>query len=61
MGVCIAFWLLIFWGSLIGGIWKHWLWYITAAVFFGPLAGVAICAKIERMVRLKRLYRRRGK
>jgi len=54
-------WFIVFLGSLIGGFWKRWLWYITAVVFFGPLAGVAICARVKEMVRLKRLYRRKGR
>lgn len=57
MRFCVFLWLAVFWVSFVGGFWKHWLWYITVLIFFGPIATLVICAKVERMVKIKRLRR----
>ena len=54
----VLLWVTIFWTTLIGGFFKHWLWYITAFVFFGPLVGLVIWVKIEKLLRLRKLLRR---
>jgi len=57
--MALIVWIVVFWATFIAGFFKHWLWYITAAVFLGPTAGLVIWGEIERLVMKRRLHKPR--